>query len=482
MRRHTGGLLACFAALAVVLALPAAATARPGALDRGFNGDGKVVTYFPKTKSSSGLVTYALPFEFSPGRIAMAPGPGAGIVLANNKAIVEYLGNGRRNRRFGGGGAVPIGAIEGSQFQLADIAVDSQGRVLVAGTSKPIPAYGLTGQELAGPLPTVATIRRYLPSGELDPSFGSGGVLDTDLGAPSPTFEGAAYKGAAVAVVGLAVDSADRPIVTGSAVTEVGRCARSQERYQASQAIIARLTTGGAADTSFAGSGLKMISGLSWLGLPTLTRSGLFSSGTSTDPCPQGGPYPPSLLTKVSNVGSLAPRFAGDGLWSRPFTRISDIAAAPGGKLVLLTRTIELRGGEWTESAGRVVRLRGDGSFDRRFGHRGEASVRQLKHGWFAAVATDSRGRVLIAGAVLRKPRHKRYTVLRFILVRTTPAGKPDRRFGRRGRVTTGFGGMTNARATDVLVDRSNRIVVGGKFSGRANNNAFALARYLGGR
>ena len=41
---------------------------------------------------------------------------------------------------------------------------------------------------------------------------------DNELGAPSPTLEGAPYEEPAVAVVGLTVDSSDRPIVTGSTV------------------------------------------------------------------------------------------------------------------------------------------------------------------------------------------------------------------------------------------------------------------------
>ena len=46
--------------------------------------------------------------------------------------------------------------------------------------------------------------------------------------------------------------------------------------------------------------------------------------------------------------------------------------------------------------------------------------------------------------------------------------------------MTTGFGEVTSVLATDVLVDRGGRIVVGGKFSGPDADDAFAMARYLG--
>jgi uncharacterized delta-60 repeat protein len=243
------------------------------------------------------------------------------------------------------------------------------------------------------------------------------------------------------------------------------------------------LTESGAPDPSFAGSGTKSVGGLSWLGLPAPTASGILAVGSSTDPCPHGGPYPPSVLADFNADGELNGGFSGDGLWSRPFTRISDLAAAPSGRLVLLTRTIELSHGEWIESAGSIFRLRRNGSFDRSFGHIGEARVQLPKHSAIEAITTDPQGRVLLAGTALHKVRHKGkvHTNLNFLLIRTTAAGQPDPHFGRGGRAITGFGGRSNVRATDVLIDAAGRIAVGGKFSGVSTNNAFALARYLGG-
>jgi uncharacterized delta-60 repeat protein len=459
----------------------ALAAGRAGQLDRGFSGDGKLVTAFPPERSASGLVDYALPFEFSPGRIAMAGAGGAKIVAANSRAIVEYLPSGRPNPRFGGNGAVPIGAIEGSRFQLADVAVDSRGRVLVAGTTRPDTKLGMEGLAVPGPIPSLATIRRYLPNGRLDPSFGSEGVLNTDLGAGPPTFEGQAYSGSAVAVVGLAVDGT-RPIVTGSAVSEVGRCTPSQNRYQASQAIVARLSENGALDPTFADGGLQAIAGLSWLGSPTMTPAGLVVTGTNVDPCPRGGPLNPSVLVRLADDGSIDRSFAANGFWSRPFTRISGLAAAPAGKLVLLARTIELFRGRWIESAGTAVRLRGDGSFDRSFGQGGRAEPKLSKsREILQAIEVDGRGRVLLLGDAWRKRR--KALQARFLLMRLTEAGTPDRDFGKRGRVLTGFGPrpkVTNILGSDVMLNPRGRIVVGGKIAGRSIGNGFAVARYLG--
>lgn len=106
------------------------------------------------------------------------------------------------------------------------------------------------------------------------------------------------------------------------------------------------------------------------------------------------------------------------------------------------------------------------------------------RHSSIAAVTTDSKGRVLVAGTVKRKPRRgkRRRRHLCFLLVRTTAAGRMDRGFGNGGRTATCFGRKSNVHPTSVLVDPSNRIAVGGKLAGPHSRNAFAIARYLGSR
>jgi uncharacterized delta-60 repeat protein len=458
-----------------------AAAGKAGRLDRSFGAGGKLVTVFPRHDADGEYANYRLPFEFAEGRIAIAQAGGGKLVAANGAAIVRYLRDGDRDPRFGGNGAVPIGPIEGSRFQLADIAVDSKGRVLVAGTTRPRTRLGQDDLEVPGPIPSMATIRRYLSSGQPDPTFGTEGIVNTDLGAPRPTFEGSAYPEAAVGVVGLTVDAADRPVITGSAVTEVGRCKVSQDRYEGSTAIVARLAVNGAPDVSFDGDGLKTVAGLSWLGSPLLRADGVLSGGTKVEPCPKGGPDNPSVLVALNAAGDADTAFRG-GAWSRPFTRIADVAAAPKGKLVLLVRTIELVRGKWVESRGEAVRLRANGAYDKGFGRGGILDDLSLpRRASIEAIASDRAGRVLLAGTVFPKP-GKKAPRAKFLLMRTTEDGERDRGFGLRGRVTTGFGRRTNVQATDVLVVPGNRIVVAGKFSGPSTDTALALARYHGKR
>lgn len=482
-RRESGVPLACLAAVVAALAVPASAAARPGGLDRGFSGDGKLVTYLPPSEGESRSIDYQLPFEFAPGRIATAQGPGGKIAVANNRAIVVYLSNGRRDRRFGGGGAVPLGSLpEGYSFRLADVAVDSKGRVLVAGTTESDEQVGLPDFVLPGPIPSGVTISRYLPSGQPDPSFGFGGVAYANRYAPWPDFQGRHYSAKAVSATGLAVDAEDQPILTGSAVVEVGYCPNSLERFEASRPYVIRLSDGGDVGPPLDGGTTLRSSGIAWLALPRPTAAGFLLVGGVPDPCSElDAPYEPSVLTSFTGGGQLNRGFAADGLWSRPFLSISDVATAPKGRIVLLTRTAELRGGKWVQSTGKVLRLRANGSIDRRFGKRGVAAMKLPRRASIAAIATDARGRVLLAGTVKRKPRRGKRAHLEILLARATTAGKADRRFGRRGRIATGFGARANVRTADAIAGR-HRITVGGKLSGPAGGNAFAIARYRGGR
>lgn len=468
-------------ALACLVAFPAGAAARGGGrLDRSFGGDGKVVTVFPAPDRDRDSPKYALPFEFASGRIAMARATGGRLVVASSKAIVRYLANGRRDPGFGGNGSVPIAAPSGFRFQLADVAVDSLGRVVVAGTTKAANGIGMEGQSVAGPIPSIATVRRYLPTGEPDPSFGGEGVIHSFFGARPATFEGRAFSEPAVALLGLAIDSEDRPIVTGSAVVEVGECGASKARFERSQGFVARMDpTNGGPDPSFAGGAVVTIGGISWLSAPTPARSGLFAVGAGVDPCRGEGGDEPSIVTAIGDF-SLVTSFSDGGFWSEPFVRVADMAAAPGGKIVLLARTLELSHGEWIESTGRAIRLLPNGARDRSFGPRGEARLPMPKRSSIAALTVDRRGRVLLAGTVAHRKRGEKHARLGFLLMRTTTNGRADRRFGRRGRVTTWFGRRSHVRATDVTTASRDRIVVGGKLSGPSSGNAFALARYVG--
>ena len=112
------------------------------------------------------------------------------------------------------------------------IAVDSIDRVLLAGTT----AYGgATGQDFE--------VARLTSNGELDLSFGTDGMQTIDFGGSDNVFISDDGVGS------LAVDSADRVLVAGSAGNSSG----------GNDFAVARLTTSGALDLSFGTDGKQTV-------------------------------------------------------------------------------------------------------------------------------------------------------------------------------------------------------------------------------
>jgi uncharacterized delta-60 repeat protein len=104
-------------------------------------------------------------------------------------AIARYMSSGQLDPSFGAGGKV-VTAIGDASDDARAVAIDAQGRIVVGGTRGILG----TGNTLA--------IARYLPSGQLDPSFGdSGEVLPTHVSDESGR--------------ALAIDSANRIVLAG---------------------------------------------------------------------------------------------------------------------------------------------------------------------------------------------------------------------------------------------------------------------------
>jgi uncharacterized delta-60 repeat protein len=192
------------AALCVALgALAGAAVAKPahkptqkpakgksqkaGALDTSFGKGGKVTMAFPAENAGSTGPKYTLPFEFTPGHLEMAKAPGGKVVVAGATRIVRYLANGKLDTSFGAGGVVTVPRPPGAVFVLAGVAVDSQGRVLLAGLSRPLPT-----NSTPDPLLSSAAVWRFNADGTPDSSFGSNGLVVTTFGFAAPKASGGA--------------------------------------------------------------------------------------------------------------------------------------------------------------------------------------------------------------------------------------------------------------------------------------------------
>ncbi len=183
-----------------------------GDLDASFSGDGRVTTAF---SSSSDLAT-AVAIQ-PDGRIVVAGWTSDGSDA--DFALARYTAAGNLDATFGAGGKVTTGFGGGSADYAAAVAIQPDGRIVVAGSA----ADGDADFALA----------RYTAAGNLDATFGAGGKVTTGLG-----------SGTADEATTIAIQDNGRIVVAGW----------TSDRGDADFAL-ARYTAAGDLDASFSGDG-----------------------------------------------------------------------------------------------------------------------------------------------------------------------------------------------------------------------------------
>jgi uncharacterized delta-60 repeat protein len=479
---------ACLAAMAG--GASAKSTGRAGARDVSFGKGGKVTVGFPSESAGSSGPQYELPFEFTPGDQKMALAPGGKVVVAGAPKIVRFLGNGKLDPSFGKGGVVDVPRPAGGIFVLSDVAVDSLGRVVLVGLTRPLPT-----NSTPDPVISSATVMRFDADGRPDPTFGTDGRLVTDLGLGAPAASGGTYGGPSVGLRSVVIDSRNRIVLSGGYVTELARCSRSVD----SKGFVARLTGSGALDPTFGAGGIRALGTIASLGRLAPFAGGYLTAGT-------GGPFctategPARLLTGFNAEGNLNSGFASFGF--RTLKTVAPIAmtVTPADKILLLGepqqrrvyhKVVRVEEGEKvvkkvpkTIRYQVVVRLLPSGAFDPGFSRIGSAKYLDPEAGSFSDLTADAGERTYLVGNIGKRvsPSPHNHILRRtFVLGRLTPKGPYDRGFGRRGKVTTGFGGPSSAVATQVLLDGKGRILVGGSVitPRLESGGGFAIARYL---
>jgi uncharacterized delta-60 repeat protein len=470
----------------------ATAAGRAGERDAGFGKDGKVTVGFPSESAGSSGPQYELPFEFTPGHQKMALAPGGKVVVAGASKIVRFLDDGKPDPSFGNGGVVTVPRPTGGVFVLSGVAVDSRGRVVLVGLTRPLPT-----NSTPDPVISSATVMRFDAEGNPDPTFGTDGLLVTDLGLGAPAAPGGTYAGPSIGLRSVVIDSQNRIVLSGGYVTELAKCERSVN----SKGFVARLTQSGALDPTFGAGGIRALGTIASLGQLAPFSGGYLTAGT-------GGPFcseaegPAQLLTAFNADGNLNSGFASFSF--RTLKTVAPIAmtVTPSGKILLLGDEQHKRvyhkvakveeGKKVVRSVGKtiryqvVVRLLPSGAFDPGFNRTGSAKYLDPESGSFADLTADAGERTYLVGNLGKRvsPSPHNHTLRRtFVLGRLTRKGVYDHGFGRRGKVTTGFGGPSSAVATQVALDTKGRILVGGDVitPELPSGGGFAIARYLPG-
>ena len=464
----------------------------PGTLDPGFGKGGKVTVGFPAESAGSSGPQYELPFEFTPGNQKMALAPGGKVVVAGAPKIVRFLSSGKLDPTFGKNGVVTVPRPPGGVFVLTGVAVDSLGRVVLVGLTRPLPT-----NSTPDPVISSATVMRFEADGKPDPTFGKNGMLVTDFGLGAPVAGGGTYAGPSVGLRSVTTDSQDRIVLSGGYVTELAKCERSVN----SRGFVARLTQSGALDPTFGAGGIRALGTIASLGQIAPFSGGYLTAGT-------GGPFctaaegPAELLAGFNAEGNLNSGFASFGF--RTLKRIAPIAmtVTPSGNILLLggpqtqrvyhkVAVVE-KGKKVVKKVRRTIRyqlverLLPSGAFDPGFSRIGSAKFLDPENGTFADLDADAQEQTYLVGNLGKRVSpspHNQILRRTFVLGRLTPKGIYDRHFGLRGRMRTGFGGPSSAVATQVLVDGKGRILVGGSILTPELNSGggFAIARYLPG-
>ena len=192
-----------------------------GTLDSTFGSGGQVLTDFGETDACFNLALQP------DGKIVTAGTVGPG---SRDVALARYNADGTLDSSFGTGGKVTTN-VAGADTGV-DIELLSDGKILVAGTAGP-----LTSGNFA--------LLRYNANGTLDGTFGSGGLVVTDIGSSSHD------NGEA-----MAVQSDGKIVVGGNSGSPV---AMAFARYNADGSLDASFGTGGKLTVSLGGSFSAMI-------------------------------------------------------------------------------------------------------------------------------------------------------------------------------------------------------------------------------
>jgi uncharacterized delta-60 repeat protein len=293
---------------------------------------------------------------------------------------------------------------------------------------------------------------RYRPDGNLDPSFSGDGKVKTSFG----EFASASS---------VAIDPRDR-------IVAAGRTRSSGAKDFA----LARYLPSGQLDHSFSGNG-KVITDLG--GQEGATSMAIDRRGRIVTVGDRGFNARHIGLARYKPNGALDPSFSRDGKRRTGFgfyLHASSVATDSRSRIVVAGTTHSPSGANNFA----VLRFGPDGGSDHSFSHDGWRKTNFGGYDVANSVAIDSRNRIVAAGfASGYRSDGSGYD---FALARYRQSGRLDDSFSGNGKLTTGFGtnGIPDAvnDALSVAIDSRDRIVAAGVTQTNARGQDFSLARY----
>ena len=299
-----------------------------------------------------------------------------GVIVASNDSILRLSSSGEFDAGFAGDG-VADGFLTGAvRWELRDVAVDGQGRIVVSGEAD------MTADALSEENDVV--VARLEPDGDMDTTFGDGG------GVALNTIGSATTR---VTASSLAVDGSDRPIVGGTA--------SQSELFQANRGFVMRLTGAGAPDATFGSGGSTIL----------LAPGTISTNGDALARAPDGrlvlagsgfidGYGWAIMAARLDTGGQPDAAFGVGGIVVEPvsapsgrvYDAVSGADVQPDGRILL--------GANADDPLGFLaVRLEADGDLDPSFASDGLQDAWPLADpGWASDAELTASGELLVAG------------------------------------------------------------------------------------
>jgi uncharacterized delta-60 repeat protein len=347
--------------------------------------------------------------------------------------VARYNANGSLDGTFGDHGVVTeqVGVYGSGQRVL----VLADGRIVVGGST----AASLPGA-------TDFALMRFTPSGALDPTFGTGGIVISDIGG--------------------AADSPRDFVLMGDKVLAVGDTLAGPT---STNVLMARYDSAGKLDGTFGAGGTAVIPAGSGV---HVGAAGLTASGNIVV---AGNDASAFSVWRFTPTGKVDATFGAAGVVRKDVT-LSDqgqrLIVQADGKLLVggtVSTSGTIDGGDYA-----LLRFNANGTSDGAFGQGGvSVTVRPGAQG-LNGLALRADGSILVAGG-------DDVAKGNFEVMRYTPAGAVDKLFGRAGVVSTDFQSAFGSKAADVAVQADGKLVVVGTADngGLLGQNVVAIARYL---
>ncbi|MCL4361644.1 delta-60 repeat domain-containing protein [Candidatus Dependentiae bacterium] len=395
-----------------------------GSLDTTFDGDGIAFVLIDTLSQANALA-------IQPDQKIVPAGWAGESIGRRQFALARLNSDGSLDTIFGTNGIVTTSIIPNQPSQAFDVKIDSNLKIVAAGVS----GISVAQQRFA--------LARFNTDGSLDSTFGTNGVVSTDVSG-----------GNSEQANGLAIQSDGKLVAVGFS-TSAGVQRFSLVRYNSNGSLDSSFGTGGIVITDVA-TGNDRANDVVIQPDGKIVVVGLAGNNSGA-------------VVRYNTDGSLDGTFGAGGIRTILFlggttTQFDAVTLQPDGKIVIIGTTNAIGTNHFA-----IVRLNSDGTFDTSFGNgAGFVIVDAGGIDMGTGIGIQNDGRIVFGGFSTVG------LLTLFVVGRLNKDGSLDTTFGNNGIVTTQI--QTTALANDLALQKNGKIVLAGYST--ASPDIFTLARY----